>query len=122
MTDPAMTHREIYERIEEELRLVMGPLASVIMKEKTAEFGLEKEDFPEGRLAELVEEASFEIQNNRRKVQFQRAALAILREVPQQPAVPEKKAVVKEDRMGEVRPTRRLKLRLADDGATKGEA
>ena len=122
MTHPAMTRREIYERIEEELTLVMGPLAPVIMTEKAAEFGLKKEEFPEGRLAELVEEASFEIQNNRRKVQFQRAALAILREVPQQPPVPEKKAVAKEERTGEGRRTKRLKLRLADDGASKGEA
>jgi len=80
-----MKREEVIGRIERELVVFMGPLARVVMKDKAAELGKTIEDFPEEKLAELVEEASFEIKNNRRKVEFQRAALEILRQVSPPP-------------------------------------
>lgn len=85
-----MRGEEIIGQLERELTTVMGPLGPMIMKEKAAQFGKSLSDFPEDRMAELVEEISFEIQNRRRKVEFQRAALKILQEAPQRRAAPEK--------------------------------
>jgi hypothetical protein len=85
----AMTGEEIIGRIEEELTMVIGPLGRVVMMDKAAQFGESVESFPADKMAELVEEVSFEIQNSRRKVEFQRAALKILREASQWPAAPE---------------------------------
>lgn len=82
--NPAMTPHGILERIQRELTLFMGPLAPVILSDKAAEFEMNMSDFPSDRIAELVEEVSFEIQNHRRKVEFQRAALRILREAAQE--------------------------------------
>jgi predicted ATP-dependent protease len=90
-----MTGQEIIGQIERELITVMGPLASVIMKEKASQFGTTITDFPENKVAELVEEVSFEIHDYRRKVEFQRAALKILREASQRPAVSEKESELK---------------------------
>lgn len=77
-------------RIQNELTMVIGPLGPVVMRDKAAQFGESMESFPEDKMAELVEEVSFEIQNNRRKVEFQRAALKILGEASQWPAAPGK--------------------------------
>ncbi len=78
------------ERIQRELTMIIGPLAPVVMRDKAAQFGESVESFPEERMAELVEEVSFEIQNNRRKVEFQRAALKILGKTSQWPVAPAK--------------------------------
>ena len=83
-----MTREEVIQNIARELTEYMGPLASVILKDKANEFGRGLDDFPQEKLAELVEEVSFEIQNDRRKVEFQRTALEILREVPFQAVTP----------------------------------
>ncbi|NQT84052.1 hypothetical protein HQ563_13585 [bacterium] len=80
-----MTREDIIGRIEQELTLFIGPLAPVVMRDKAAEFGKSIDDFPEDKLAELVEEVSFEIQNNQSKVEFQRAGLEILQETSHQP-------------------------------------
>jgi len=85
-----MVREEIMGRIERELTLVMGPLAPVIIRNKAAEFGKTMEDFPESKIAELVEEISFEIHNHLKKIEFQRAALKILREDSQRLIVSEK--------------------------------
>lgn len=87
-----MTQEEIVVQIERQLAEYMGPLASVVIKDKAAEFGKNLDEFPEHKLAELVEEVSFEIQNNRRKIEFQRAALEILREAPSPPVAPVKRS------------------------------
>lgn len=89
-----MTREETIGLIERELTLVMGPLGPMIMKEKAAQFAESLSEFPEDRMAELVEEVSFEIQNRRRKVEFQRAALKILQEASRSPAAPEKSPAV----------------------------
>lgn len=68
--------------------MVMGPLAPAIMRHKAAEFGKSIDDFPHDRIAELVEEISFEIQNPVKKVEFQRAALKLLGDASGQSAVP----------------------------------
>jgi hypothetical protein len=84
-----MTCEEIIAQIERELTLFMGPLAPVIMRDKAVEFGKKIDDFPKEKIAELVEEISFEIQNNLKKIEFQRAALRILREASQEAATAE---------------------------------
>ncbi len=80
-----MTPQEVLDQIQAELTTVMGPLAPLIVRDKAAEFDVSVGDFPPERMPELVEEVSFEIQNCRKKVQFQRAALRVLRELPPQP-------------------------------------
>jgi len=110
-----MTLKEVCDRIQVELTQVMGPLAPLILKEKAAEFGMSMDNLSAEKMPELVEEASFEIQSHRKKVQFQRAALKILRELPQQPVVaPEPEAT--ESEPDETKPVRRKShLRLAED-------
>ncbi len=121
MGDAAVSSQEILGRIQRELTVAMGPLAPVVLKDKAAEFNEDIDDFPGEKIAELVEEVSFEIQNHRRKLQFQRAALKVLREVPlPSPAAGQTKAASDrsqaesseksvDGRVG------RLRLRLADD-------
>jgi hypothetical protein len=114
-----MTPQEIRDRIQAELTQVMGPLAPVILDEKAGEFGMSMENLSAGKMPELVEEASFEIQNHRKKVQFQRAALKILRELPRQPVVPEKVKTPEPPRDGPNPVRRKPRLRLAEDPRTR---
>jgi hypothetical protein len=116
-----MTLQEICDRIENELTEAMGPLALVVLKEKAAEFGVNMENLSPDKVPELVEEASFEIQNQRKKVQFQRAALRILRELPQQLVLPaEAKAPEEKPEEGN-RIRRKTRLRLAERPRTQGQ-
>jgi hypothetical protein len=115
---PTMTRQEALQRIQWELTLVMGPLAPVIVRNKATEFGNSTEDFPQDRLAELVEEVSFEVQNPRRKVEFQRAALKILKETPiagdaQRPLASFQDHVLRLKPEEEAKPVRKSTLRLA---------
>ncbi len=110
-----MSPQDILNRIQRELSLVMGPLAPVIMKHKAAEFGTSLAEFPLDRMPELVEEVSFEIQNHRRKVQFQREALKILRDAPVLPVVPKEEESPEPEQKQEGLPRRKVRLRLAKD-------
>ncbi len=110
-----MTMQETLDRIEDELTEVMGPLAPVILKEKAAEFGMSIETLSADKVPELVEEASFEIQSHHRKMQFQRAALKILRDLPQEPVVSARQESPREGSAENGPIRRKSRLRLADE-------
>ena len=114
----AMTVQEVLERIQSELMDAMGPLASAVIEEKAAELGMTPDSVPSGKVPVLVEEASFEIQNQRRKLGFQRAALEILKELPVEVAVSPAEAETPDIPEGPGSPAvvrRRSRLRLAED-------
>jgi uncharacterized glyoxalase superfamily metalloenzyme YdcJ len=115
--DDAMTLQEVLQRIHSELTQAMGPLASALLEEKAAEFGMNLDTLPAEKVPVLVEEASFEIQNHRRKVQFQRAALEILRQLP--PGGPATAGVASRETLEELLSAstvrRKPRLRLAED-------
>ena len=117
----AVFSQEILGRIEREFTTVMGPLACVALRDKAAEFNESLDNFPSEKIAELVEEVSFEIQDPRRKVQFQRAALKVLREMPppapgavQARAASDRSPAEHYDKPAEGRGSR-PRLRLAED-------
>ena len=115
-----MTAQNLLRRIERELTLVMGPVAPVIIRDKTAEFGDSTQDFPQESLAELVEEVSFEIHNSRKKAMFQRAALNILRDVSGEPDVAENDHALKVEPEKKPRADKKQGLRLAKEQGPKG--
>lgn len=112
-----MTLQEVLERIQSEFTQAMGPLASAVIEEKATEFGMNLDSLPAEKVPVLVEEASFEIQNHRRKVQFQQAALEILKQLP--PEGPAAVAVATRETPEELPATstvrRKSRLRLAED-------
>lgn len=113
-----MTVQEVLERIQSELTEAMGPLASAVIEEKAAEFGMTPDCLPSEKVPVLVEEASFEIQNQRRKVEFQRAALEILKELPVEVVAASAEPAARETQGEAGSPVvvrRKSHLRLADD-------
>jgi hypothetical protein len=119
-----MTLHEVLQRIQSELTRAMGPLSSAVIEEKVAEFGMTRESLSPQKLPGLVEEASFEIQNHRRKVEFQRAALRILRELPVE-AMAAPVAPAPQDAPEEAMATgivrRKSRLRLAEDPRARNQ-
>ncbi|MEA3459281.1 MAG: roadblock/LC7 domain-containing protein [Chloroflexota bacterium] len=67
-----------FSRIEQELTKEMGPMAALIIDEKVAASGWDKDSFPRENAAELVEKVSAEIGNEERGLQFQRTMLEVL--------------------------------------------
>jgi hypothetical protein len=64
---------ELFQRITDELTEamnVMGPLASVIVREHVASLGESMKTFPKTRLPELLESLSKEILDEKRKIDF----------------------------------------------------
>lgn len=113
-----MTVQKVLERIQSELTQAMGPLAPAVIEEKAAEFGMTPESVPSEKVPVLVEEASFEIQNHRRKVEFQRVALEILKELPMEVVASPAEAATRDmegDAGSPVVVRRKSRLRLAED-------
>ncbi len=66
---------DILNNICSELVRVMGPVAPVVMADKIKSLGATNEDFPTEKIAELVEIISYEIQDERSRIEFQKGAL-----------------------------------------------
>jgi hypothetical protein len=70
---------EILDRICGELVKAMGPVAPVVLADKLKGLGVDPEQFPVERAAELVEMLSYEIQDERTRAEFQKGALKQLK-------------------------------------------
>lgn len=70
-----------FERLSEEFTDLMGPIGPVIIDEEIREIGKSREAFPRDRVAELVERISAAIEDESKKLGFQRIMLDILREL-----------------------------------------
>ena len=76
MNSPELKQQHtIIELIAADLAIVMGPIAGYILTEKIRDFGRSHNNFPVERIPELIEETSFEISDDNKRVDFQRAAL-----------------------------------------------
>jgi hypothetical protein len=73
--------RDFFKKVDEELARALGPIASVIVDDQILELGEERDSFPKGKAAELVEAVSFEIADEGKRIRFQRSMLEILRDL-----------------------------------------
>jgi hypothetical protein len=71
--------KAFFKTLQEELTLVMGPMAPVIIEDQVAEMEERISDFPQDRAAELVEGISMEISDEGKRVDFQKEMLEVLR-------------------------------------------
>jgi hypothetical protein len=70
-----------FERLSEEFTNLMGPIGPVIIDEEIREIGKSRDAFPRDRVAELVERISAAIEDESKKLGFQRIMLDALREL-----------------------------------------
>ena len=70
-----MSSARALEMIRAELTRAIGPMAHVLLDQMFESFAMTPEEFPAGKLPELVEKLSWEIQSERRRVAFQKEAL-----------------------------------------------
>jgi hypothetical protein len=71
--------KSFFHAVEQELTLVMGPMAPVIIEDHIAAMDETMSEFPQDRAAELVESASLEISDKAKRVDFQRKMLETLK-------------------------------------------
>jgi hypothetical protein len=73
--------RAFFNTMQQELTLVMGPMAPVIIEDQVADMDETISVFPGDRAAELVEGISMEISDEAKRVDFQKKMLEILKKV-----------------------------------------
>jgi hypothetical protein len=70
-----MSSGRAVEMIRAEFTRAIGPMAHLVLDQMLESLAMTPEEFPAGKLPELVEKLSWEIQSERRRVAFQKAAL-----------------------------------------------
>jgi len=70
-----MSSARAIEMIRAEYTRAMGPMAHALLDEMLESLAMTPEEFPPSKLPELIEKLSWEIQNERRRVAFQKEAL-----------------------------------------------
>ncbi len=68
-----------FHLLEETLAKVMGPMASIIIDEKTMMLKHEKTAFPKSNLAKLIEYVSNEISDEAKRISFQQSMLGVIK-------------------------------------------
>lgn len=72
---------DFFDRLSEEFTELMGPIGPVIIDDEIEGMGRSREVFPRNQVAELVERISGAIEDETKKLHFQRIMLDILREM-----------------------------------------
>ncbi|MBI5043286.1 MAG: DUF4388 domain-containing protein [Nitrospirae bacterium] len=67
--------------LEEALTKFMGPMASIIVDEKTKMLKYERNAFPKSKLAKLIEHISNEISDESKRVSFQQSMLGVIKNI-----------------------------------------
>ena len=62
--------KNFFQMVENELRRIMGPMASFIIDDRLVEFGEAKDSFPEDEALSFVEALSEDIPNEMKKKEF----------------------------------------------------
>jgi hypothetical protein len=70
--------RGFFQMVENELKSIMGPVASFIIDDQLAAFGVIKDSFPQDQVLPFVEALSEEIPNEKKKKEFKRTIMAFL--------------------------------------------
>lgn len=73
--------KTFFNTVQQELTLVMGPMAPVIIDDQVADMDERISAFPRDRAAELVEGISMEISDEGKRVDFQKKMLELLKKV-----------------------------------------
>lgn len=73
--------RTFFNTVQQELTLVLGPMAPVLIEEQVADMDETISAFPRERAAELVEGISMEISDEQKRVDFQKRMLEILKKI-----------------------------------------
>lgn len=73
------------ELIRAEFTRAIGPMAHVLLDQMLKSVAMTPEEFPAGKLPELVEKLSWEIQSERRRIAFQKTALKQLQALQNEP-------------------------------------
>lgn len=72
---------EFFDKLNAELIELIGPIGPIIIEDELQSMGLSMDNFPRSRVAELVERASESIEDETKRIHFQRIMLALLKEV-----------------------------------------
>ena len=70
--------RHFFQRVENELKKIMGPVASFIIDDHLVEFGETKDSFPQDQALSLVEALSEDIANDGKRKEFKKAMMEFL--------------------------------------------
>jgi hypothetical protein len=70
-----MSSGRAIEMIRAEFTRAIGPMAHPLLDQMLESLAMTPDEFPPGKLPELVEKLSWEIQSERRRVAFQKTAL-----------------------------------------------
>jgi predicted transcriptional regulator len=73
--------KRFFDIVQQELTLVMGPMAPVIIEDHVADMDERISAFPRNRAAELIEGISMEISDEGKRVDFQKKMLEILKKI-----------------------------------------
>jgi hypothetical protein len=67
-----------FRMVENELRMIMGPMATFIIDDQLIKFGQTKDSFPQDRALTLVEALSQEITNEKKRKEFKKTVMEFL--------------------------------------------
>ena len=67
-----------FQRIESELKKIMGPVAPYIIDDRLIEFGESQDSFPQDRASSFIEALSEEIHSDQRRKEFKRTMVELL--------------------------------------------
>lgn len=70
---------EFFEKVSVSYTEVMGPIGPVIIEEEIQLLGEDRKAFPQDKVSELVERISLEIADSKKRAQFQKEMVSILR-------------------------------------------
>jgi len=70
--------RHFFQRVENELKKIMGPVASFIIDDHLVEFGETRDSFPQDQALSLVEALSEDIANDGKRKEFKKAMMEFL--------------------------------------------
>ena len=70
--------RGFFQKVEKELKNVMGPIASIIVDDLVTEFGENKESFPQDRAVPFVETLSKEVADEKKRRDFKKTMMEFL--------------------------------------------
>jgi hypothetical protein len=75
---PKYIDRNFFQRVENELRKIMGPVAPFIIDDQLSEFGRTKNSFPEDQTLPFIEALGEDIPNETKKKEFKRVMMEFL--------------------------------------------
>jgi hypothetical protein len=70
--------RGFFQKVEKELKNVMGPIASILIDDLLTEFGENKESFPQDRALTFVETLSKEVSDERKRREFKKTMMEFI--------------------------------------------